>query len=48
MKMRRLMLLLLATAGLAALPVPAVAQALLDSGDSSGTVASTATRRRQI
>ncbi|MGA9076692.1 MAG: hypothetical protein WB368_21440 [Candidatus Sulfotelmatobacter sp.] len=42
MKMRRLMLLLLATAGLAALPVPAKAQALADSGDTSGTVASTA------
>jgi hypothetical protein len=36
------MLLLLATAGLAALPVPAKAQALADSGDTSGTVASTA------
>ncbi|MFZ0289513.1 MAG: hypothetical protein WBV26_03250 [Candidatus Sulfotelmatobacter sp.] len=42
MKMRRLMLLLLAIAGLAALPVPAKAQALADSGDTSGTVASTA------
>ena len=42
MKMRRLMLLLLAIAGLAALPVPAKAQALADSGDPSGTVASTA------
>jgi hypothetical protein len=36
------MLLLLAIAGLAALPVPAKAQALADSGDPSGTVASTA------
>jgi hypothetical protein len=36
------MLLLLAIAGLAALPVPAKAQALADSGDTSGTVASTA------
>lgn len=41
MKMRRLMLMLLAIAGLAALPVPATAQALVDSGDSSGTVVST-------
>ena len=41
MKMRRLMLLILAIAGLAALPVLAKAQAMLDSADSSGTVAST-------
>jgi len=41
MKMRRLMLLLSAIAGFAALPVPAKAQALVDSGASSGTIAST-------
>jgi hypothetical protein len=41
MKMRRLMLLLLAIAGLAAQPVPAKAQALVDSGDSSSVVTST-------
>jgi hypothetical protein len=41
MKMRRLMLLLLAIAGLAALPVPATAQALADPGDPAATVAST-------
>jgi hypothetical protein len=40
--MRRLMRLMLAIAGLAALPVPGKAQALLDSRDSSGTIASTA------
>jgi hypothetical protein len=38
--MRKLTLLLLAISGLAALPAPAVAQALADSGDSSGPVAS--------
>ena len=36
--MRKLRLLLLAISGLAALPVPARAQALADSGDSSGPV----------
>ena len=41
MKMRRFMLLMLAIAGLALLPVPAKAQALADSPDSSGTVGST-------
>src|SRR6202167_1865429 len=41
MKMRRFMLLMLAIAGLALLPVPAKAQALADSTDSSGTVGST-------
>jgi hypothetical protein len=41
MKMRGLMLLLLATAGFAALPVPSKAQALIDSATSPGTVAST-------
>ena len=41
MKMRRLMLLLWAIAGLAALPVPATAQALADPGDPAATVAST-------
>ena len=39
MKMRRLMIVL-AMAGLAALPVPANAQALVDSRDSSGVVTS--------
>ena len=43
MKMGRLVLLPLAIAGLAALPVPANAQALTDLGDSSGAVASTTT-----
>jgi len=38
MKMRRLMHLLLAITGLAVLPVPAKAQALVDSRDSSGIV----------
>jgi hypothetical protein len=43
MKMRRVMLLVLLVAGLAGLPVPAKAQSLADSRDSSGTtVASTA------
>jgi hypothetical protein len=41
MKMRGLMLLLLAIAGLAALPVLAKAQSPADSGQSSSTVAST-------
>jgi hypothetical protein len=39
MKMRGLVLLLLAITGLAVLPMPAEAQALADSGDSSGSVA---------
>lgn len=42
MKMRGIMLLWLATAGLAVLPVLATAQALTDSTDSSGMVASRA------
>jgi hypothetical protein len=37
MKMRRLMLLMLVIANLAALPVLAKAQALVDSGDSSSS-----------
>jgi hypothetical protein len=41
-KVRRLVLLLLAAAGLAALPVAASAQALADPGGSSANVASTA------
>ncbi|MFY9911022.1 MAG: hypothetical protein WCF22_00325 [Candidatus Sulfotelmatobacter sp.] len=41
MKIRRLMRLLLAIAGLAVPPVLAKAQALVDSPDSSGTIAST-------
>jgi len=41
MKMRRIMLLLLVIADIAALPVLAKAQAPAGSGDSSGTVAST-------
>lgn len=41
MKVQRLMHLLLALAGLAALPVPAQAQALAYSGDSSSAVTST-------
>jgi hypothetical protein len=41
MKIRRLVLLPLAIAGLGALPIPTRAQALTDSGDSSATVAST-------
>ena len=41
MKMRRTMFFLLVVAAFAALPVPAKAQSLAGSGDSSGTVAST-------
>jgi hypothetical protein len=41
MKIHRFVLLLLAIAGLAALPVLTKAQALADPGDSSGTIAST-------
>jgi len=41
MKMRRLLFLLSAIAGLAAAPAPATAQALADSADSSGSIAST-------
>ncbi len=41
MRMGRLTLLLLAIGGLAALSVLAKSQALVDSGDSSGTIAST-------
>ncbi len=41
MNMRRLIVLWLAIVGLAVLPLPAKAQSLIDSGDSSGTVAST-------
>jgi hypothetical protein len=42
MKMRRIMLLWLATASFALLPVRAKAHALTDSADSSGSIASTA------
>ena len=42
MKMRRIMLLLLAIAGVAVLPVLAKAQALIDPRDSAGAVAGTA------
>lgn len=48
MEMRRLVLLLLAIAGLAALPVLTKAQALADSGDSSGTIASTTPARLDV
>jgi len=41
LRIRQIMLWLLVIANLAALPVPAKAQSLPDSGDSSGTVAST-------
>ena len=41
MKIRKIMPGLLVIANLAALPVPAKAQSLLDSGDSSGTAATT-------
>jgi hypothetical protein len=48
MKMRGLMLLLLAMAGLAASPVPAKAQALVDPGDSAAAVVSTTTAKADL
>ncbi len=48
MKMRRPMLLLLASAGIAVLPTLARAQALIDSPDSTGTVASTTTAQPDL
>jgi hypothetical protein len=48
MKMRRLMLLLLAIAGLAASPLPAKAQALVDPGDSTAAVASIAAAKPDL
>jgi hypothetical protein len=48
MKIRRAVLLLIAAAVLATLPVPAGSQSLAVSGDSSGTVASTTSRQLDL